>query len=98
MINEAGEEVQAKDVLDLVESIEQLKEMHETCTPQEQCHRCMDLTLTSGMLQVFDKLTMLYRETHHCLDKSQCKVCVMVEAYGLDVGSPEEESRIVTFN
>ena len=98
MLNEQGEEVPAKDVPDLIESIEQLKGMHTTCSPQEQCHRCQDLTLTALILQVLDKLTMLYHDSHHCLDKTTCKACHMVEAYGLDMGSPEEESRIVSIH
>jgi hypothetical protein len=98
MLNEQGEEVPAEKVPELVESLQQLLEMHETCTPQEQCHRCRDLTLTVLILQVLDKLTMLYHDAHHCLDKTTCKPCHMVEAYGLDMGSPEEESRIVSIN
>jgi hypothetical protein len=98
MLNENNEEVPANDVPDLIESLEQLKAMHTTCTPQEQCHRCTDLTMTALMLQVLDKLTMLYHDAHHCLDKTTCKACHMVEAYGLQMGSNEEESRIVTLN
>ena len=96
MINEAGEIEAADTVPKLVDALEQAQcEYH---TGDDLCHKCKDLMTAGIMLQLFDKLVMLYHDAHRCLDMNRCKVCLMVEAYGLDIATPEEENRIVSIN
>ncbi len=97
MINEKGEIVQVATVPDLVEALEQVK-CGEHGPGVEECHRCTDLSMAALMLTVFDKLVMIYNQDHNCLDPSQCKVCVMIEAYGLKLEPAMEDSKIVTIH
>ncbi len=98
MINEAGEIEAANTVPKLVKALEQSQCEHpiyEDGSEEPDCHRCNDLITASVMLQLFDKLVMLYHQAHRCLDVNHCKVCLMVEAYGLDIQLPEESTIVL---
>lgn len=100
MINEKGEIEVADTVPKLVTALGQAK--CEVCEwvdkAEDECHKCNDLMTAGIMLELFDKLVMLYNQAHRCLDAQHCKVCLMVAAYGLDIAPPEEENLIVSIN
>ena len=94
MINENGEEVVADTVPDLVEALDQLRcRIHDD---DKDCHRCTDLAVASTLLQLFDKLIALFNDDHRCLDASQCKICTLIQAYGLEMSEPQKGSNLVT--
>lgn len=97
MINEDGDMVEPRDVPDLVQALDQQKCQDHDGTV-EDCHLCFDLAAAGLMLTVFDKLIALYNNDHHCLDPNNCRVCLTIGAYGLQLSEPEEEKNIVLLN
>ncbi len=98
MINENNETETADTVPKLVVALDQLKcdaDSPMECDPHDRCHKCNDLMTAGIMLELFDKLVMLYSQAHRCLDEKHCKVCLMVAAYGLDIAQPEESLIVV---